>query len=112
MRGYIYNNPQIAHGYWYSEPNKPHEYWCVLREMEDDLVLLTPVWFDLMDNLPNAVIESCPIQMSDGTMNITIGVGRCVHWLKSDLTTEPVMFLNPEMAKKAYNFVARMCRGE
>jgi hypothetical protein len=115
MRGYIYNNPKLANeddGYWCFEPNKPHDYWCVLREMEDDLVLLVPVWFDLMDNLPNSVVESCPIQMSDGIMNITIGVGRCVHRLKTDLTTEPTIFMNPEWAKKAYKVVARMCKGD
>lgn len=116
MRGYIYNNSHLADegdGFWsFLGDKKPHEYWCVLREMEDDLVLLAPVFFDLMDNLPNSVIETCPIQMTEGNMNITVGVGRCIHREKSQLTTEVVIFMNPEMAKKAYNVVARMCRGE
>ena len=117
MRGFIYNNPKLAYeddgGYWYFEPNTPHAYWCVLKELiEDDLILLAPVWLDVMDNLSNSVIDSCPMQMSDGITNITIGVGRCVHRVKSALTTEPIMFMNPEMAKKAYKVFARMCRGE
>ena len=113
MRGYIYNDPKLAYeddGHWSFEDKKPHAYWCLIREMEDDMVLLAPVWFDLMDNLSNRVIETCPIQMNDGIFNITIGIGRCVHRLKSDLTTEPVVFLNPEKAKEAYKFFRRMIK--
>lgn len=115
MRGNIYNNPKLAYeegGFWGFEPNKPHENWCILREMEDDLVLLAPIWFDLMDNLSNNILESCPIQLSDNLVNFTIGICGCVYRLKSDLTTEPIAYMNPEVAKKAYNFVARICRGE
>lgn len=122
MRGYIYNNPKLAYegdGYWCfdSENKKPHEYWCVLREMhgiarrqKDDLVLMAPVWFDVMDNLSDNVIDSCPMQLWDGTMNITIGIGRVVHRKKSELTTEPIVFLNPDKAKEACNYLARMLR--
>jgi hypothetical protein len=115
VRGYIYNNPKLAYegdGYWCFDwdNKKPHDYWCVLREMEDDLVLMAPVWFDVMDNLPDDVIDSCPMQLTDGNMNITVGIGRVVHREKSDLTTEVVVFLNPEKAKEACNYLARMLR--
>jgi len=117
MRGFIYNNPKLAHeddGYWTFNEGKPepHPYWCVLKEMPDDMVFMAPVWFDLMDNLPNSVIESCPMQMSDGILDITIGIGRCVYREKSDLTTEAVLLLNPEKAKEACRYLARMLRGE
>jgi hypothetical protein len=85
MRGFVYNNPQLAHegdGFWTFNEGKPepHAYWCV----------------------PNSVIETCPMQLSDDVASVTIGIGRCVHRIKSDLTTEPIVFMNPEMVKKAY----------
>lgn len=113
MRGYIYNNSALAHeddGFWCFDGKNPHEYWCVLKEMDNDLVFLAPVFFNVIDNLPEGVIDSCPIQMSDNDLNITIGIGRCVYRSKSDLTTEPVIFLNPEKAKQACNHLARMLR--
>lgn len=115
MRGNVYNNPKLAYegdGFWTFDDGKPHEYWVVLKELPDDLILLAPIWFDLMDNLSDSVIESCPTQFSVGTIHLTIGTGRSVHRVKEDLTTEPVMFVNPEIAKKAYKIIARMCRGE
>lgn len=112
MRGYIYSNPQLAYEgdgfYTFLGDKKPHEYWCVLRV--DDDVLLAPVFFDVMDNLPNSVIDSCPIQVSDGINNITIGIGRCIVRLLDDLTTKPVMYFNPDKAKDAYNVLARSLR--
>lgn len=117
MRGFIYNNPKLAHeddGFWTFNEGKPepHAYWCVLKELKNDVLFMAPVWFDLMDNLSNSIIETCPVQMSDGAIHMTIGVGRCVRRGKEELTTEPVMFMNPEWAKKACKIVARMCRGD
>lgn len=107
MRGYIYNNPQLAYegdGHWCFVGKKPHEYWCVLSVRKDH-VLLAPVFFDVMDNLPNSVIDTCPIQISGSIQNITIGIGRCITRSLEDLT-EPVMYLNPDKAKEAYNILA------
>jgi hypothetical protein len=111
VRGYIYNNPKLAYegdGYWYFLDKNPHAYWLVLREQEDGYVLLAPIIFDVIDNLPESVIDSCPVQID----NVTIGIGRCITRPKEDLTTEPVIFFNPEKAKQVYNILARSVRGD
>lgn len=112
MIGYIYNNPELAKegdGYYCFLDKKPHAYWCVLR-VDGEIVLLAPIFFDVMDNLPDNVIDSCPMQLSEGGQNVTIGIGRCIHRTIDEVTTEPVIFLNPDLAKKAYNQLARGLR--
>src|SRR5581483_2375095 len=123
MIGYIYNNPKLAYeedGFWSFDDRKPHAYWCVLAQLKgwkyttdfakDNSVLLAPVWFDVMDNLPESVIDICSCQLSDNLLNITVGIGRCIHRPISDLTTEPVVLLNPNKAKEAYRIFARSIR--
>lgn len=113
MIGYIYNNPELAKegdGYYCFLDKKPHAYWCVLRVADDGVALLAPVFFDVMDNLPENVIDGCPMQLSTGMQNITLGIGRCVHRYLGELTTEPVIFLNPDLATKAYKTLARSLR--
>lgn len=114
MRGFIYNNPALAQegdGHWGWLDNKPHAYWCVLAIREDH-VLLAPIFFDVMDNLPDSVIDSCPYQICDTIHNLTLGIGRCVMRPYEALTTEPVVYLNPQKAKEAYNKMARSLKGE
>lgn len=111
MRGYIYCNSALAHegdGHWCFQGKKPHEYWCVLLVQLDGNVLLAPVFFNVMDNLPNSVIDTCcPIQISDGIHNLTIGIGRCIVRPQEDLNSQPIVYLNPLMAKQAYNRVVQ-----
>lgn len=112
MIGHIYNNPQLAYededdGYWtFLGDHQPHKYWCVLHVQERD-VLLAPIFFDVMDNLPNPIIDTCPVQISEGIQNITIGIGRCIIRSQEEITTDPVIYLNPDKAKWAYNIFAR-----
>lgn len=108
MLGYVYNNPKLAYegdGFYCYDGKTPHEYWCIILEKEDE-VLLAPIFFDLMDNLSNEVLDTCPIQID----NYTLGIGQTVLRSKKELTTEPIIYFNPQKAKEAYNKLARSLR--
>lgn len=102
MIGQIYNNPQLSYegdGFTSFDEKNPHDYWCVIKVNEED-VLIAPVFFCYADELSNNVLESFIYQIDDANP-IVIVIGHCV-WRKQDELGDPVIYLNPVNAKKAW----------
>jgi hypothetical protein len=118
MIGQIYNNEKLAYegdGFWTPfNDGKPPQYWCVLHEFED-MVLLVPVVFDVVDNLPleeGDLVRLSPYQVSHWAGNLTLLLGFGVRRMKEELVSLPAFQLNSEIAKDAYKRLAKWARGK
>jgi hypothetical protein len=109
MLGLIFNDSKLSFedgGCWNFDGNGPHQYWCVINIVDDE-ILLAPAFFNYVDDLTDSVIECSTYQVAATNPPLTLLVGRCIVKHLDDLTTEPVICLNPILAQEAFKNYAK-----